>query len=176
MSKMIASNTPASSYAGGLISLFEDDSEITVDYDDSNQSSQIINIKIKNEEKAKALKFLLNNNKQFDNVNLYIKVFYQNEEIIETENYELKNAFELAFERNPAFLYCLEQKTIYNSTLLYVVFKCEVVQYFVNSNEDIYGNINTLYQDIAKKIFKFNVYYCTDLSRENSSQPDVPIY
>lgn len=51
--------------------------------------------------------------------------------------------------------------------MYYVVFKNCVVQFFNDNLNDIYGNISTLYQDIAREIFADaeweGVFYCTDV-------------
>ena len=48
---------------------------------------------------------------------------------------------------------------------IYVVFKNRVVQFFNDNLNDIYGNISTLYQEIASDVFKeiSGVNYCTDI-------------
>ena len=56
--------------------------------------------------------------------------------------------------------------TIIMGKITYVVFVNEVVQYFNDNLYDINGVCSTLYQEIAKEVFKESnsVHFCTDVA------------
>jgi hypothetical protein len=56
----------------------------------------------------------------------------------------------------------------------YVIFKNCVVQFFNDNLNDAFGNVSTLYQDIAPAVFEntpIGVHYCTDVERGNLGKP-----
>ena len=77
------------------------------------------------------------------------------------------SAFDLfnnALEGNEAFAFARTITLMYNNPLTYVVFKPEVVQYYTDDLGEWAGIRSTLYQEIAKEIFRYidGVHYCTD--------------
>ena len=180
MEKVLIVDSPLTKYVGGFICLFDKDPEIDIEYNDDDINFQKLIIKTSNIKKAKILKYILNDSKNFENSKLLITVDSfdkkELENLEELKNYTLEDIFETVFEGNSAYSYCCEVEDDSGTKFIYVVFKCEVVQFFNNNLIDIYGITNTLYQDIAKKIFNINnVFYCTEMSEENSIQKNLPI-
>lgn len=76
----------------------------------------------------------------------------------------IKKAFDYTFYGSAVMCYTELVSGLFSNDLLYIVFRPEVVQYYNDSLGDIHGLCSTLYQDIAKDIFKpmDGVFYCTD--------------
>ena len=88
-----------------------------------------------------------------------------------------KELFETAFEKNPAFAYAVSPVDEgYNwFSMVYVVFKNCVVQFFADNLNDCHGVISTLYQDIAAEILTGpgaqGVCFNTDVERGALGKP-----
>ena len=135
-----------------LTLLFEEDSHIRILYDEEENEIRIF---ADSTEKAVALERLLPSENVFGNVKQKITIVPPNKE--DTDD-------------NPIVEDIERVSGVFGYELIYIMFRKEVVQYF---NDDIscYGGIrSTLYQDIAKEVFKFQagVYYCT-------SEEDMPL-
>ena len=77
------------------------------------------------------------------------------------EDPSVESVFADAFAGNPA-VYSIETRRLLAGEATYVVFKPEVVQFFNDDFSDIDGKKSTLYQDIAKDVFKDGcVFFCT---------------
>lgn len=80
-----------------------------------------------------------------------------------------KELFDVAFAKNPAYAYSVSSTDDGYAwfSMVYVVFKCVVVQMFCDNLNDCHGIISTLYQDIAKEILTGEgaqgVYFNTDV-------------
>lgn len=142
-------------YANALKALFKHDPEISVSYDEENN---LLVVKVDNPAKAEALSELLPAMKTFGNVDLWISVVPSNVQKTKAE------LFRTAFDGNPAFRGIIPIEGAFSNPMLYVIFKKEVVQYYNDNLCDPHGNFSTLYQDIAREIFKNmdGVFYCTD--------------
>lgn len=137
--------------------LFGDDPAIRIDYDDTENT---VKMYVAGVDKADALTRILPAERAFGNVVLKIDVIPENAEMT------LANQWRLAFAGNPAFSYmsAAEDPEVPFS-FNYVVFKNKVVQFYNDELNDINGNKNTLYQDIARDIFPecTEVNFCTDV-------------
>lgn len=155
---------PWVTYVNEIIALFGDDPEIGVTYD--NDMCEV-KLYVENQDKASAIAALLPVNKEFGNVTLKITV-------IPANGNELKNdfggitfgeIFNAAFNGNPAFKFTKDIVGIFSNMLTYVVFKNKVVTFFNDNLNDLWGNVNTLYQEIASDLFDDlpgGVFFCTE--------------
>lgn len=162
---------PWAIYYNELKAMFENDPEIGIVYDSDNQK---IIMYVDNAEKAEALETILETNLEFGEAAWTLEIVPSNSvekaepDVVITcksDIYKQKIAFDVAFTDNPALSYIKIVNGLFSNPLCYVVFKHTVVQYFNDSLADINGLCSTLYQEIAKKIFKKmdGVFYCTDL-------------
>ena len=148
-----------------LTLLFEEDSHIRILYDEEENEIRIF---ADNTEKAVALERLLPSENVFGNVKQKITIIPPNKEDLDEPNIDCPAV--VLFADNPIVEEIERVSGVFGYELIYIMFRKEVVQYF---NDDIscYGGIrSTLYQDIAKEVFKFQagVYYCT-------SEEDMPL-
>lgn len=143
--------------------MFKKDPEVTVIFDQDNYKLQVY---VDREDKAKAIEYLLLPEEYFGEIHLTVEVIPANDykplRSINFSNMDLVNIFHSAFMGNRAFGGAEEWK-LGGFHRTYVVFEKEVVQYFNDSLGDIHGIRSTLYQEIAKDIFKEfeDVSYCT---------------
>ena len=105
--------------------------------------------------------------RKFGEVSLKIIVVPSNKDkLTDTIKEEiLDNPYAVAFKGNPILTSIKQLDTIVMGTITYVVFENVVVQYYNDNLYDINGMCSTLYQEIAKKVFKenINVHFCTEL-------------
>ena len=158
---------PWVTYVNELIALFGEDPEINIKYDNYETK---VKLYVNNQEKAEALCALLPMTKYFGNVALYIDIIPANgDKVYIGSCRDIKTIYETAFKGNPVFSFVYKVEGIFANSLIYVIFKNKVVQFFNDNLNDVYGNVSTLYQEIAKDViikdeneFK-NVFYCTDI-------------
>ena len=156
---------PWVTYYNELNCLFKEDPDIIVIYDEENNE---IKLCVDNNEKVCALSGILPTEKDFGTVTMKITVvpsngFTKPDELKMKEIYT--NPYATAFEGNPILSYVEQIDTIIMGKITYVVFVNEVVQYFNDNLYDINGVCSTLYQEIAKEVFKESnsVHFCTDI-------------
>lgn len=149
---------PWITYARKIHKLFEMDPEVRVEYSDDEVCGKELKLYVESHEKAEALDKLLSGVKSFGNVEMVLTVIPAN---VEESPFKV---FEKAFKGNPIVSYT-ETLNAYGQEFNYVVFQPEVVQYFNDNMGDINGIESTLYQDIAKEVFKDmnGVFFCTDI-------------
>lgn len=88
-----------------------------------------------------------------------------------------KELFEVAFEKNPAFAYAVSPADDGYAwfSMVYVVFKNCVVQFFNDNLNDCHGVLSTLYEDIARDILTGDgvqgVFFNTDVERGKLGKP-----
>lgn len=88
-----------------------------------------------------------------------------------------KELFEVAFAKNPAFAYAVSPADEGYAwfSMVYVVFKNCVVQFFNDNLNDCHGVVSTLYQDIAEEILTGpgveGVFFNTDVERGQLGKP-----
>ena len=98
-------------------------------------------------------------------MNLYIAVIPSNGWYDDIDVLPTNEIFDLAFENNPVYAFAKTVGGLWSYHCTYVVFKNRVVQFFNDNLNDIYGNISTLYENIAEDVFAplNGVAYCTDI-------------
>lgn len=158
-------SSPWVTYVNYLMALFGNDPDITIEYDEEYE----VKLYVDNGLKAGALDMLLPTEKEFGNVTLFITVIPSND-YQDAADLTRKELFDVAFDRNPIYAFSKEIKGIFCNSIIYIVFKNRVVQFFNDNLNDIYGNISTLYQEIASEVFDGmglnNVCYCTDIEEK----------
>ena len=152
-------SAPWHMYYKELCLLFEHDEEVRIIYD---MDEQVISIYVDNAAKADAMAAALPSEKQFGNVALTIVVIPTNKTNLRRTQGSI---CEDLFYKNPIIsdVYTIDVGIMANP-ITYVVFKKEIVQYFNDDLGDAHGMCTTLYQDIAKRVFKpiDGVHFCTD--------------
>ena len=150
-----------------IIAMFGKDPEIHIKYDDNMTDVRLF---VDNPEKADAIGRLLPEEIQFGNVVLTISIIPA-DGIKDIGNVTGQELFECAFKDNPVFSFAYTVQGIFLNNVTYVVFKNEIVQFFNDNLNDIYGNLTTLHQEIASELFANAdigvVYYCTDVPEDN---------
>lgn len=139
--------------------MFKRDPQVHVVYDDDKR---ILCLYVDESTKAQALGELLPAEKLFGNVKLTIEVVPGNVEDCDVD--ETFDIYARAFYKNPALSFVKPIPGVFANNMKYVVFRKEVVQYWVDDLGDIYGQRSTLYQNIAMDIFEEQegVFFCTD--------------
>lgn len=147
--------SPWVEYYRKIETLFQQDDEIRVVYDDEDKS---ITLYVANDTKADALLQVLPMEKSWGNVTTRITVVPPN-----GFRSAQSGLFETIFKGNAAVSFIKTLNGIYSNPLTYIVFNKEVVQYFNDDLGDYYGQCSTLYQDLAKEIFgkPDGVFFCT---------------
>lgn len=144
--------------------LFDGDPQIAcnVNYDGANPS---IVLSCNNGDKVAALQRILPEEFEFGNVKLKVVIDGT------PSNRAFKNKkelFEVVFEKNPIFSMVVSPLDDgFNwFSVVYVVFKCTVCQFFADNLNDPRGLISILYQDIASEILTGEgakgVFFATD--------------
>ena len=153
---------PWVTYVHQVEALFDGDPQIACNVDLNSKNPSIV-LACNNGDKVAALLQILRPEVSFGNVTLTIGV-----DGVPTNRAfaNKKELFDVAFEKNPAYAYSISPVDDgYNwFSMVYVVFKNCVVQFFNDNLNDCHGVISTLYQDIAAEILDVDgVYYNTDI-------------
>lgn len=145
--------------------LFEKDPAVKVLFDEENY---LIKIYVDGPSKAEAIDQIIPHEKVFGNVTLKIEVIPSNLEDVSRVNLVAR-----AFEGNP-ILKKIARAELFDHPINWVVFKKEVVQFYVDDLSDLHGVCSTLYQDLAKEIIGEDqgVFFCTDVEQEESTCED----
>lgn len=148
--------SPWVTYWHKLKAMFEDDPDITMEYD---EDAIKIRMFVEGAAKADALTQLLPAEQNFGGVTLRTVVIPAN-----TQTYDKADLIEYALRGNPNFAFMQKIEGISSNRYAYVVFKKKVAQYWNDNLGDLHGNVSTLYQDLAKEIFGGDggIMYCTD--------------
>ena len=161
---ILAKSSPWVTYYKEVDALFKKDKEVFVVFDDENVELKIY---VDNQSKADAIQYLMPTEKEFGNVVLKIEVIPSNGK--QLHSIGTANIVDIAsnsFRDNYAVYAVTDVRAVFD--LVYVIFRKEVVQYFDDNIGDIYGNCSTLYETIARNVFKdIGVKYCTDCGKEN---------
>lgn len=166
---MISKSAPWVIYYREVQALFAKDSSIRVFL---NEEKYELDIYVDGQDKADALTKLLSTEKIFGNVTLKVNVIPSNGDGRGRVNTYLKSsvnhsdiyvAFRAAFSGNTALDFVEEATVPGGMKVCYVVFMKEVVQFFSDDLTDYFGMTSTLYQNIAKDVFKedLGVFYST---------------
>ena len=147
-------------YYAEMSLLFKEDPQVTIFY---NADDMEIKLYVDNAEKADALARIIPEEVEFGNVTLKNTIIPSNNAKSKLFKQSNNDTYEVAFDGNP-----IVSKVVYSDGLfdfIYVVFKKKVVQYYNDNISDANGVCSTLYQDMAKRIFKdvTGVFYCTDV-------------
>ena len=150
---MLKLSPPWITFMHEIVALFNQDPDIDIKCDEEEPR---IKLYVKGSAKAEALTKLLPSDKEFGNVILKIEVIPANEED------KPADLIRRAFEGNPVLEQVVSVPGPYG-TFNYAMFKKEVVQFYNDQMDDVHGNKNTLYQEIAKDVFnqQDGVYFCT---------------
>lgn len=173
MSVRLKLSPPWITYIHKLEALFDGDPLIAFNVDASKP--QVV-LSIGDGDKVAAISQLLPSEVKFGNITLKIII----DGVPSNRAFKSKKElFEVAFNRNPAFAYCIApaEEGYYYVDFTYVVFKNCVVQFFNDNLDDPHGVVSTLYQDIAEEIFAdapvlmSGVCYCTDVEVAKLGMP-----
>lgn len=171
-------SSPWITYYREVCEMFKNDPEVHVVYKDDESK---LCIYVDKTEKAEAIAQLMPDSIEYGNVKTAIEVIPANGELklLNVGQLNYVNVFETAFKDNPAFSFTKKVQGILSNSITYIVFKNKVVQYFNDDLGDVYGQCSTLYQDIARRIFKGieGVFYSTDVERsmQNNAHSISPI-
>lgn len=161
---IIKKSAPWVTYYREVDALFKKDEEVFVVLDEENVELRIY---VNNQYKASAIQYIMPTEKEFGNVILKIEVIPANG--MKIRNVDETNILDIvcdAFRENNAVYMVTGVRSMFD--LIYVIFRKEVVQYFDDNLGDINGNCSTLYEVIARDIFRdVGVKYCTDCGKEN---------
>lgn len=152
-------SAPWDIFAKRMRKLFEGDSDITIEHDDTD--IPMIRVLVDSQDKYEALTKLLPSIVEFGNVKILINVVPSNKE----KTY--RELFETLFEGNPAFSNVIGKYVDVAGKVFaeYVMFKPKIAQYYADNLMDPYGNNNELYANIAKDVFRpiEGIRYGTDI-------------
>ena len=145
--------------------LFDGDPQIACNVDYSSNDPSIV-LACNNGDKVTALQKILPEEYEFGNVKLKVAVDGIPSNIAFANKKEL---FETAFKGNPAFSMAVSPVDDGYAwfSMVYVIFKNVICQFFADNVADAHGLISTLYQEIAYDILTGEgaqgVYFCTDV-------------
>lgn len=141
---------PWVTYVNKITALFDGDPQIACNVKLSGPNPSII-LACNNGDKVTALQQILPTEVDFGNVTLTVGVDGTPSNRAFANKKEL---FDVAFEKNPAYAYAISPADDgFNwFSMVYVVFKNCVVQFFNDNLNDCHGIISTLYQDIADEV------------------------
>ena len=141
--------------------LFRKDPAVSVVYVENwDGSEKTIKLYVDGHDKVGALEKLLPKVYMFGGVAVNVEILPSN-----LDGCTRLELFQKAFEGNPAFVGTIAaQEEFAPFDLNYVVFKAEVVQYESDNIGDPNKLTSTLYQELAREIFKDekNVLFCTE--------------
>ena len=151
---------PWSIFYDEIRAMFAKDPEVKVVMDEDHYTVYVF---VDNAKKSAALARILEQEKKFGRITLKVVVPPpDNTSVPFKDGVELYRA---AFENNPRLSY-VQPKTSIFDTSFYVVFKNEVIQYFIDDISDINGLCSTLAENIARDIFVGDLpNFCTDLPK-----------
>lgn len=153
--------------------LFDGDPQIACNVNWNAPDPSIV-LSCNNGDKVAALLQLLPDEVPFGNIVLKIAVDGTPTNRAFANKQEL---FETAFAKNPAFAYAVSPADEGYAwfSMVYVVFKNCVVQFFNDNLNDCHGVVSTLYQDIAEEILTGpgaeGVFFNTDVERGQLGMP-----
>ena len=157
---------PWDTYYQELNAMFKDDSEVHVVMDDDEYE---VKLYVDSGDKAEALRQLLPETKEFGGVTLKVTVVPANAQkeyrLTHNKNHPeyTELMFRAAFDGNSALSDVVTVQGVFGFSACYVIFKKNVVQYYNDNMSDINGLCSTLYENIARDIFKPDIgaFYCT---------------
>ena len=156
MSKLNLSS-PWQTFYNEMMAMFKEDENVNVVIKDG-ENEKVVYLYVTGQDKAAALEKILVDRVEFGGVEVNVVVKPSNAEPT------IDQLYDMAFAGNPAYSFSKTLTGIFTNPLHFIVFKNKVVQFWNDDIGDIYGNTSTLYQEIAKDIFKQEggEMYCTD--------------
>ena len=151
-------SAPWITYYEKLYLLFKKDPEVSVAFKQNGDGDKKIEIYVSNNRKAEAISKILPCYVSFGNVIVPIIVLPGN-----MEEEEWIYDFMDAFDGNEIIDDIVQDMGL-TRDMNYIVFKKEVAQYYNDNIQSVDGFSSTLYEDIAREIFKdapFGTFFCT---------------
>ena len=151
-------SAPWIAYYEKLYLLFKKDPEVSMAFKQNGDGDKKIEIYVSNNRKAEAISKILPCYVSFGNVIVPIIVLPSND-----ENEDWIYDFMDAFDGNE-IIDDVVQDTGLTRDMNYVVFRKEVAQYYNDNIQSVDGFSSTLYEDIAREIFKdapAGTFFCT---------------
>ena len=125
-----------------------------------SETDFIIQIEVKDKDKALALATILEPHKEFGNINVYVEVLCFGKAVKPSEKKQnvctLVKFYEKAFETNKYFVHA-EVVDFFGSMILFPVFKKEIIQFFNDNLADLYQNFNGVVADVFKEMLKLQI-------------------
>ena len=136
--------------------MFIEDPEVKVVFDEDDLNLRLL---VESTEKAEALAQLLPDRVMFGNITLTISVIPANKPMTKADY--IRNAF----KGNPAvsIIETVSDPSLSNP-MTFVEFEPKVVQFFTDTISDLHGLTSTLYESLAKELFKEEqgIFFTTD--------------
>lgn len=148
-------SSPWITYYHKIETLFREDPDVKVQYDEDNL---VLKIYVDGQDKADAIYQLLPTKVTFGNVSLAITVIPANKPTTKAE------MLKKAFDGNPILSYVTKIDGIMTNPINYVVFRPTVAQFWDDNLHDPHGNVSMLYEDLAREIFGEDegIFFSTD--------------
>lgn len=164
MSEKLNLSAPWITYKNEIEAMFGKDPDITIRYDDEQKE---VRLYVTKPSKASALEKILKPEQTFGNITVHVTVVPPNDNEI-----DILDTFDDAFLGNPSLCYTVPIQSPLG-THRFAVFQNKVVQFYNDQMDDLNGNKSTLFQEIAKDIFKegLSVNYCTDPGKDALTKP-----
>lgn len=147
--------------------MFKGDHDVHVEFD---CPKRMLKLYVKGDAKADAISKIMAKEKRIGNIVIKVQVVPANETKRgkakkNAANPDKLEVFKTALEGNSAFSQAVVKETDFGIPQNYVVFVPKVVQFYNDERSDINGNLNTLYQTIAREIFdedfSDDINFCT---------------
>lgn len=162
--------SPWHTYYNELKAFFREDPQVTVLFDEDDMNIKLL---VRNEHKAEALTYLLNDSQQWGDTKLTVTVVPANVVATDAQAYinslansnEYIQMYSYALSGNDEFNDLCEIKGAVGFNAIYVVFEKNVIQYYTDNLGDLHGVKSTLMEYIARDIFVQHpgVYFSTEV-------------
>ena len=135
--------------------MFKGDPDVHVEFD---CPKRMLKLYVKGDAKSDAISKIMAKEKRIGNIVIKVQVVPANgtkrgKAKKNAANPDKLEVFKTALEGNSAFSQAAVKKSDFGIPMNYVVFVPKVVQFYNDERSDINGNLNTLYQTIAREIF-----------------------
>lgn len=147
--------------------MFKGDPDVHVEFD---CPKRMLKLYVKGDAKADAISKIMAKEKRIGNIVIKVQVVPANgtkrgKAKKNAAKLDTLEVFKTALEGNSAFSQAVVKKTDFGIPMNYVVFVPKVVQFYNDERSDINGNLNTLYQTVAREIFdedfSDDINFCT---------------
>lgn len=154
-------------YSNKIREMFKRDPEIKMTWSDE---TLVLKMYVANDKKAEALNEILPDHKVFGKNIVKIEIIPANDcDPDGLATYYGPTTYDRAFAGNPIFHYTKTFKDAFmGHPVTYVVFAKEVLQWYNDDLNDLFGNANMLAEDVARDILKDvdhpgTICFCTDV-------------